>query len=393
MIKNTILSNGTNNFKDYVFSSSEWSAPTMVSPEEIKNRINSFNLIGRKIKAFHMIGLSYFLRRNWIEDVAYRSLPEDLPEEEKQLRSNYDNISPSLMLARYSQIDEPLLVKFEDNEIFEIDTPQVPEFRFSMNCIPWFIGAGTNAPNVDADVLFAPCIDKKIESVSVDTYISEMDPMFNSPIDEDGTKHEMVSRIVLWLEGNVGLSIRGWGDFCEISCIDKENNFLQLPFGELKPALFNWEDIHIDSVVGFEASDDSLHFGKIGADHTSTPFMTFVPSGQDTRLHISVDDFDLFAWSMTNTLNEQFDEYGDYDLSFSEWNNILTEAQKIMAFELFDDLFDYMISATKYGLMYMNHGGCSFWKNRKHYLSQLKDVIKWTQLTMDADCSMRIYGF
>ena len=58
MIKNTIISNGKNNFKNYIFSSSEWSAPTMVSAEEIKNRISSFNLVGRKIKALRMIGLS-----------------------------------------------------------------------------------------------------------------------------------------------------------------------------------------------------------------------------------------------------------------------------------------------------------------------------------------------
>ena len=393
MIKNTIISNGQNNFKNYIFSSSEWSAPTMVSAEEINNRISSFNLVGRKIKALRMIGLSYWLRRDWIEDAAYNSLPKDMPEEERQLKSNYDNISSSLILSRYSQIDEPLLVKFEDDDVFEIDTPQVPEFRFSMNCIPWFIDAGTNAPNVDANILFAPCVGPRIESVSVDTYTSDIDPMFNSPIEEDGTKHEMVSRIVLWLDGDIGLSISGWVDFCEISCIDRNNNVLPISFGELKPALFNWEDIHIDSTVGFEASNSSLHFGEIGAEHTDSPFMTLVPSGKDTALHIYVDDFDLFAWSITNALNEQFDEYGDYDFSSSKWNRILTEARKIIEFESFDDLFDYMISTTKYGLVYMNYGDADFWKNKDHYLSQLDDVEKWTRLTMSTDGNMKIHGF
>ena len=160
MIEKTITSDGKNNFKNYTFSSSEWSAPTMVSADEIKSRISSFNLVGRKIKALRMIGLSYFLRRDWIEDVAYRSLSENLPEDERQRKSDYENISPSLMISRSSQIDEPLLIKFEDDEIFEIDTPQEPEFRFSMNCIPWFIEAGTNSPNVDADILFAPCVGR-----------------------------------------------------------------------------------------------------------------------------------------------------------------------------------------------------------------------------------------
>jgi len=50
MISNTIYSKGRDNFKDYTFSAREWSAPTMVSPKEIRERIDSFALCGRKIK-------------------------------------------------------------------------------------------------------------------------------------------------------------------------------------------------------------------------------------------------------------------------------------------------------------------------------------------------------
>ncbi len=393
MINETIIGNGKNEFKDYTFSSSEWSAPTMVSAEEIKNRLNSFNLIGRRIKDLRMIGLSYFLTRNWIEDAAYNALPDEMPEAERQLKSNYDNISSALKLSRYSQIDEPLLVKFEDDDIFEIDTPQQPEYRFSMNCIPWFIEAGTNVPNVEANILLAPCIGKKIVDVAVDTYISDTDPMFDCPFDDLGTKREMVSRIVLWLEGDIGLSISGWLDYCEVACIDRSNDTLPITFKELKPALFNWEDIHIDHVVGFEPDSSSFHFGKIGAEHTETPYMSLVPSGTDTALHIAVDDFDLFAWSMTNVLGEQFDEYDNYELSYSQWNDILNESHKIVTFNTFDELFDYMIATSECGLRYMNYAGAEFWKHKKRYLSQYEDMKKWSELTLKPDGKMNIYGF
>lgn len=393
MINETIISSGKNEFKDYTFSSSEWSAPTMVSAEEIKNRLNSFNLIGRRIKDLRMIGLSYFLTRNWIEDAAYNALTDEMPEEERQLKSNYDNISSALKLSRYAQIDEPLLVKFEDDDIFEIDTPQEPEYRFSMNCIPWFIEAGTNVPNVEANILLAPCIGKKIVEVAVDTYISDTDPMFDCPFDDLGTKREMVSRIVLWLEGDLGLSIRGWLDYCEVACVDRNNHSLPITFEELKPALFNWEDIHVDHVVGFEANSSSFHFGKIGAEHTETPYMSLIPSGTDTALHIAVDDFDLFAWSMTNVLGEQFDEYDNYELSHSQWSNILNEAHKIVGFNTFDELFDYMIATSECGLRYMNHAGAEFWKQKDRYLSQYADMKKWSALTMKPDGKMNIYGF
>ena len=393
MITDTIYSKGKDNFENYKFSSKEWSAPTTVSPEEIKNRLNGFNLVGRKIKELRMIGLSYFLTRDWIENSAYNTLSKDMPEEERQLKSKYDNISSVLKLSRYSQIDEPLLIKFEDDDVFEIDTPCEPKYRFSMNCIPWFIDAGTNSPNVEANILFKPCIGKKIVEVAVDTYVSDEHPMYHQPIDENKTKYEMVSRIVLWLEGDIGISISGWVDYCEVACIDRNNNTLQITFEELKPALFNWEDIHIDNVVGFEANSCSFHFGDIGAEHTETPYMTLIPSGTDTALHIAVVDFDLFAWSMTNILGEQFDEYDNYELSYSQWSDILNEAHKIMSFNTFDELFDYMIATNECGLRYMNYAGAEFWKQKDHYLSQYADMKKWSALTMKPDSKMNIYGF
>ena len=58
-------------FKDNTFSSSSWSAKTMVSADNIKQLISSFNLVGRKIKRMKIIGLSYNLRREWLEEYAY----------------------------------------------------------------------------------------------------------------------------------------------------------------------------------------------------------------------------------------------------------------------------------------------------------------------------------
>lgn len=71
MISNTIYSKGRDNFKGYTFSAREWSAPTMVSPKEIRERIDSFALCGRKIKRMRLIGLSYFHTRDWVEEAAY----------------------------------------------------------------------------------------------------------------------------------------------------------------------------------------------------------------------------------------------------------------------------------------------------------------------------------
>ena len=149
MLQAASLNSGKKDFKDFTFSAREWSAPTMVDPDEIRARLESLKLEGRKIMQMKLIGLSYFHVRDWIESHAYDVL-DQLDEEERQRQSSYNNIAPDILFGRNAVIDEPLLIEFEDGNIFEIETPQQPEFRFSMNCIPWWIDAGTNLPNLDA---------------------------------------------------------------------------------------------------------------------------------------------------------------------------------------------------------------------------------------------------
>lgn len=251
MISNTIYSKGRDNFKDYTFSAREWSAPTMVSPKEIRERIDSFALRGRKIKRMRLIGLSDFHTRDWVEEAAYRQV-EHLPEEERQRKSNYSTIDPTMQFSRYAQIDEPFLIEFEDGDIFEVDTPQDPEFRMSMNCIPWWIKAGTNQPNVEADILFSSCVGQEIVSVEVNTRIADKDPMFFCAFNEPPYQRELVSNVTLRLRNGLGLQISPDIDYCEVACVDVSNEWVKISFSELKDALFNWEDLHDDEVTDFE---------------------------------------------------------------------------------------------------------------------------------------------
>ncbi len=80
MMKETFYTNGKNNFENYEFDRDEWSAPYMVSYKEIKERIDDYELIGRKIDNIRAVGHSYWHTREWIEERAYCML------EEKRLR-------------------------------------------------------------------------------------------------------------------------------------------------------------------------------------------------------------------------------------------------------------------------------------------------------------------
>ena len=367
-------------FTNNTFSGKEWSAPMLEHIGEIKNELEKMNLVGRQIKKMKMIGLSYYLTRDWIESAAYNMLPH-LSEDERQKMSDYKSISPDMKFSRYSEIDEPFLIEFDDGDVFEIDTPEDTCYRFSMNSIPWHIEAGTNLPNADANKLFSVCIGKKI----VELEVCEC---------TDGYEAEkgFVSRIVLWLENDIGLCIHPVFDYCRVSCINRSNEDVLIPFKDLKDALFNSEDLHTDDTFGYEGSS-TLYFGKKGAEHAETPYMSLVPTEKNTSLHISVDDFDLFAWSMTIVLKEDFDEYGDYSITYEKWNEILSEGKKILNFKAFDDLFDYIVAQFDNGLWHMNNRGAEFWKNKEKYETQLSDVAKWSELALSKNDVLNIYGF
>jgi len=74
--------------------------------------------------------------------------------------------------------------------------------------------------------------------------------MFHKPFNDNHTKRELVSDIVLRLENGFGLRVGGWNDYCHVDCIDENGKTLCIPFSELKPALFNWEDLHNDEITG-----------------------------------------------------------------------------------------------------------------------------------------------
>ena len=399
MLQSTFYSEGKNEFKDYTFSAREWSAPTIVDPKETKERLADLRLEGRVIKRMKFIGLSYYHVRDWIESHAY-DVMDQLDEEERQKRSDYNNISPDILFGRHAEIDEPLLIKFEDNDVFEIDTPQEPEFCFSMNCIPWWIHAGTNLPNLDANIFFAPCIGRTITAVEVNTYSTDKDPMFNTFFDEEHSTRELVSNIVLRLDDGNGISIGGSIDYCDVALIDQKKQLLTIPFQELKPALFNWEDLHIDPETGFEAESPTFFFGSIGSKHAGSPYMTLAPDEKESSLHISYTDFLLFEWAITWQTKDFFDEYGEYEFNANQWESILKESGIILSYNSFDDLYDYLTgheikhhSGANVFRGLLNANGAKFWKYKDKYRIQLNDMREWTKLVLANGETMKIYGF
>lgn len=397
MIKKTYYTNGKNNFKNGIYDKNEWSAPYMVSYEEIKQRIDGFRLVGRRIKDIRAIGMSYMHRRDDIEGCAYSQL-EGLEENERQEKSDYNNIDSDMLMDRYLEIDEPLLIKFDNDEVFEIVTENAPEYRMNMNSIPWWISHKINCPNVEANIMFSVCLGQKIVEVEVITGVVKENESIEYFGAEVGT--EIVSEIILWLTNNTGISILPWLDYCEVHCIDRNKSPVKIKVSELKNALFNWEDIHDDEVINFQSQSSTFYFGEKGRERIDSPYYTVIPENEKSRLRIEEDDFSLFTWaiSMVNGKSVQiYDDIPDFD--YERWYCVLAEAEKIVSFKTFDELFDYLItlknemSGDSELLHYINYYGAEFWDHLEKYRIQLEDMKEWTKLVLGKDEKMSVLGF
>lgn len=391
MMQKTYYTNGKDEFKDFEFDNNEWSAPYMVSYQEIKERMDSFNLIGRTIKDIRVIGLSYMHTRDWVEEAAYNRLEKmGFSEEEIRKRSDYDSIDDDLPFYRYMEIDEPIMFWFEDNDHFEIVTEVEPEYRMSMNKIPWWIAPGINTANADASVIFSPCIGASIERIEYNT--STVTEEVDSPI-------EIVNELIIWLSNGFGLLITTVShDYCDVYLVDKEKELVEMAFKELKKALFNWEDLHVDEVTGFFSECSSFYFGSKGREHVGTPIVSICDESREHQLRMnSDDDFHLFAWAISVVLGTQYDQYDDYELSWKQWNAVLDEADKIANFSSFDELYDYFLKLKADGgcdlMYYVDHCAVDYWKHKELHKREASDMRKWCDLALGTSDKIFLIGF
>ncbi len=383
-------------FTDNEFNAKEWSAPVMSDPEEIRDRLDSMDLVGRKIETLRFVGMDYIHTQDHLEEYAYNSLSQ-LEEDERQRLSDYDLIDSGVLLGRCAEIDEPLQIGFEDKDSFEIDTPQDPEFRFSLNYIPWHICEGTNLRNVDADMLFSPCIGKTIKSVEVETRQAEKDPMYGNYLKEDHSPRELAAAVVFVLQDDSRLRISPHWDFCHVALYDRNEQMEEITFGELKEGLYNWEDLHIEKATGFRSDSGHLYFNDLGRRHVGSPYQSV--SCGESEFFINYDDSLLLNWSVISYLKRPLDSYEELKLDAAQWEGILRDAEYMSRFESFDDLFDELLgrnitdeSGKNTMLFYLNGYGADLWKKRKIHCSIVADIRRWTIETMPIGGMVTVCG-
>ncbi len=199
-----------------------WEEKTISSVDEVQKLLDSFHLVGRKVKQMRFVGMCYDFTEDNIEDYAYNALDKSIDEVERQTKSDFDNIDNAFELERLAEIDEPLLIEFEDGDRLELSAIWKHYYILTMNHIPWNIEADVNLPNIDANVLFSPLLNQTITG-------------FEIVPDELATT--VVCEIILWFDNGLGLKFYDYFDYGHFILTDRDDEYLYIPFGELKKGI------------------------------------------------------------------------------------------------------------------------------------------------------------
>lgn len=229
-----IHSNGKNQYKDNRFSFWEWSAPILQTPEEVMQKFHELRLQGRVVKDIIAVGMGYNWRENGIDDTVYNALDQLEPEEKAQIPNPDDFLPDGLKLGCFTELDEPLLIVFEDGDVLAISFDEGSCVRMDLNTVPVDIEPGINFKTFHAGRLFKEAIGKHI--IAADVMSSTEEPEFTG---SHGLTLEEQSAYIIRLELVLGdgrnerfrrrLCFEAWFDYGFVELTDYQRETILFP--------------------------------------------------------------------------------------------------------------------------------------------------------------------
>ena len=208
------------------FDLKDWYSHSTRNIDELRKKIDEMHLVGRTISDIRFVSHCYNMLIDDIEETVWLSLT-GYPRELQQKLSEFDNIDDYFPFPLYLEMDEPLLLRFEDGDCFEVATPAEGSFNVSLNSIPWNVDWYVNPENINGSIMFDCCKGAKIESAEVLT-------------DFDFDKEYIQGVKLSWRSGQelVSLHIEGtMGDYQAVF-IERWDQLLHVPFLTVKRSMY-----------------------------------------------------------------------------------------------------------------------------------------------------------
>lgn len=235
-----IKSEGNNRYQDNEFSFWEWSAPVLQTPEELLQKVKELKLEGRVVKDIIAVGMGY----DWVDysiidraDHAYESLH---PLLRKEIPEEIALYSEDVHLRCTAEIDEPLLIVFEDGDVLGVSFDDGSCVRMELNTIPITIEPGTNRKNFHANRVFQDMIGKAITEVRITATTQE--PEFTGSHGltlEEQPAYIARFELVYYRKSHKfplrALSFYPWLDYGEVELVNYSGETVTIPATELLP--------------------------------------------------------------------------------------------------------------------------------------------------------------
>ncbi len=220
------------------FSFNKWNVPLIQEPNELMKKLKELDVKGKKITSVRCVGLCYNLREDMIEDHAYGYYQEEKIENYEEL-SNYENILPDTPFTRYVEIDEPIIVYFDNGDRLEVDFSEASSLKIGKNSLPENIEFSTNAPNADMNIIFSNCIGKEVKGFEVimsDALYSDYTGSQGIPEPENQDSYISMFRILL--EKDVYIEFNSLFDYGEVAVFQYGKS--EILWKDLKNGIKKW---------------------------------------------------------------------------------------------------------------------------------------------------------
>jgi hypothetical protein len=229
-----IYSQGDNYFRNNRFDFWTWSAPILQTAEEVVAKAHELQIVGRVVKDIRALSHNYGFMFN-----------DSCREIFEAVRNNDDKALSALDFECSVEIDEPLLIQFEDGDVLGIDFSEGSSIRMDMNTLSWDILASIDERNFHANRIFDNILGKRIDDIIVSSSLTE--PHFTGSygleLDEQPSYLRSVS--FMYLDGEENDLNSEWKqllfeahfDYGIVSLTDSGSTVLTLPATRIKDVM------------------------------------------------------------------------------------------------------------------------------------------------------------
>lgn len=211
------------------FVYNEWKADLIQEPSVLLKKLKEFNIKGKIIKDIRILG-NVFDLIDGLEEEIYKKT-------ENQHDSDLGNFKDDYEFKRIIEIDEPIIITFEDNDRLEIDYSEGSSVKIGLNTLPENIESKKFVNNLDGNVIFSNCIGKKIIGFQVsmqDDYELTWDFTGSYGIDLPENQEAYISEFRILLSDAVSIVFKNFYDYGHVWTEDWMVDVSTIKWEELK---------------------------------------------------------------------------------------------------------------------------------------------------------------